>query len=104
MGRPSGARFRTYERLKRYADSVKGTLFDMPELRRAIEDIYSYPAAPGGHRHPQSPASQRHQREDLADCVIELREEDRLCIIHEEEESQEPRIICSLGLASLRGE
>ena len=25
---------------------------------------------------------------------------DRLCIIHDEEESQEPRIICSLGLAT----
>jgi hypothetical protein len=25
LGRPSGARFRTYERLKRYADDVKGT-------------------------------------------------------------------------------
>ena len=26
LGRPSGARFRTYERLKRYADELKGTL------------------------------------------------------------------------------
>jgi hypothetical protein len=25
LGRPSGARFRTYERLKRYADEVKDT-------------------------------------------------------------------------------
>jgi hypothetical protein len=40
---------------------------------------------------------------DLAQHVIELREEDRLCIIHEEE-SQEPRIICSLGLAKPAGE
>ena len=30
--RPSGARFRTYERLKRYAEEVKGTLFDSQEL------------------------------------------------------------------------
>jgi len=36
--------------------------------------------------------------QDLASRVIELREEGRLSIIHEEEESQEPRIICSLGL------
>ena len=41
---------------------------------------------------------------DLAQRVIDLREEDRLCIIHEEEESQEPRIICSLGLADQTGE
>ncbi|MGH2351820.1 MAG: C-terminal helicase domain-containing protein, partial [Chloroflexota bacterium] len=31
LGRPSGARFRTYERLKRYAETMKGTLFDHPE-------------------------------------------------------------------------
>ena len=36
----------------------------------------------------------------MAQRVIDLREEDRLCIIHEEEEAQEPRIICSLGLAT----
>lgn len=49
LGRPSGARFRTYERLKAYAESVKGTLFDTAELRQAIEDIYKL-----------SPASIRH--------------------------------------------
>ena len=43
LGRPSGARFRTYERLKRYAEKVKGTLFDLPQLALAIEDIYRFP-------------------------------------------------------------
>jgi superfamily II DNA or RNA helicase len=99
LGRPSGARFRTYERLKRYADEIRGTLFDSPELRRAVEDIYSYPlrqvAVDILNRQLRSGISD----EDLAQRVIELREESRLCVIHEEEESQEPRIICSLGLA-----
>lgn len=31
LGRPSGARFRTYERLKRHAERVKGSLFDLPD-------------------------------------------------------------------------
>src|SRR5262249_49881067 len=43
LGRPSGARFRTYERLKAFADHIKGTLLAMPELNKAIEDIYKYP-------------------------------------------------------------
>ena len=98
LGRPSGARFRTYERLKRYADEVRGTLFDIPELRRAIEDIYSYPLRQAAidtlNRQLRSGISDA----DLVRCVIELREEGRLCIIHEEEEPQEPSIICSLGL------
>jgi hypothetical protein len=98
LGRPSGARFRTYERLKRYAEDVKGTLFDTQQLRRAIEDIYNYPL-----RQVATDTLNRQLRsgiddQDLAQRVVELREEGRLCIIHEEEETQEPRVICSLGL------
>jgi hypothetical protein len=100
LGRPSGARFRTYERLKRYADEVKDTLFDTPQLHRAIEEIYHYPLRQAAidilNRQLRSGISTA----DLAQRVIELREEGRLCIIHDEEESQEPHIICSLGLAS----
>jgi superfamily II DNA or RNA helicase len=100
LGRPTGARFRTYERLKRYADEVKGTLFDTQQLRRTIEDIYSYPLRQVAidilNRQLRSGISDA----DLARRVIDLRDEGRLCIIHDEEESQEPRIICSLGLAT----
>ncbi|RJR34122.1 MAG: NgoFVII family restriction endonuclease [Desulfobacteraceae bacterium] len=99
LGRPSGARFRTYERLQRYAEQVKGTLFENPQLSRAIEDIYTYPLRQVAidilNRQLRSGISD----EALAQRVLELREEGRLCIIHEEEELQEPRIICSLGLA-----
>jgi hypothetical protein len=35
----------------------------------------------------------------LADLVLTLREEHRLCSIEEEENAGEPQIICSLGLA-----
>ena len=38
--------------------------------------------------------------EELADLVIALRDEDRLCLVHEEEQTQEPHIICSLGLSA----
>jgi hypothetical protein len=100
LGRPSGARFRTYERLKRYAEEVKGTLFDTLQLRRAIEDIYNFPL-----RQLAVDLLNRQLRhgigdEDLAERVVELRGEGRLCIVQDEEESQEPQIICSLGLRS----
>ena len=100
LGRPSGARFRTYERLKRYADQIRGTLFDTHQLRRVIEDIYNYPL-----RQVATDILNRQLRsgisdEDLAQRIIELREEGRLSIIHDEEESQEPRVICSLGLST----
>ena len=103
LGRPSGARFRVYERLTRYAEEVKGTLFDTPELRRAIDDIYRYPL-----RQSATDTLNRQLRsgildQALAELVITLRNEDRLCIIQEEEQAREPQIICSLGLA-VKGE
>lgn len=99
LGRPSGARFRTYERLKRYADQVKGTLFESPELSKAIEEIYRSPL-----RQSATDTLNRQLRagisdDTLAELVMALRDDDRLCIIHEEERPNEPQIICSLGLA-----
>ena len=98
LGRPSGARFRTYERLKSYAENVKGTLFDTESLRRAIDDIYRHPL-----RQAAVDTLNRQLRSGVSDgalveLVVALRDEDRLCIIHEEDERQEPRIICSMGL------
>ena len=98
LGRPSGARFRTYERLKNHAEQVRGTLFDTEVLRRAIDDIYRYPLRQSAvdtlNRQLRSGVSD----ETLAQLVIALRGDDRLCLIHEEDERQEPQIICSMGL------
>ncbi|QOJ36141.1 MAG: NgoFVII family restriction endonuclease [Nitrospira sp.] len=99
LGRPSGARFRTYERLKRYAEYVKGTLFDRPDLTKAIEEIHRFPL-----RQSATDTLNRQLRagitdERLAELVMALREDDRFCIVQDEEQSGEPRILCSLGLA-----
>ena len=97
LGRPSGARFRTYERLKRYAEEVKGTLFESQELLKTIDEIYRYPLRQSAidtlNRQLRSGISD----ETLVHLVIALRDEDRLCLIHEDEQEQEPRIICSMG-------
>jgi superfamily II DNA or RNA helicase len=100
LGRPSGARFRTYERLKRYAEQVKGTLFDIPQLTKVIEEIYRFPL-----RQSATDTLNRQLRagisdEKLAELAMALHDDDRFCIIQEEEHSDEPQIICSLGLAS----
>ena len=100
LGRPSGARFRTYERLKRHADDVRGELFDIPELKRAIDDIYRFPL-----RQAATDALNRQLRsgisdQSLAELVIALRDEDRLCIVEGERDTREPQIICSMGLAA----
>jgi len=105
LGRPSGARYRTYERLKRYYDELKKhePLFASDDLTKAIDDIYRHPL-----RSAATDTLNRQLRagisdEDLANLVISLRNENRLSLIQQEEERQEPRIICSTGLFTKEG-
>ncbi|MDX2109649.1 MAG: helicase-related protein [Verrucomicrobiota bacterium] len=100
LGRPSGARFRTYERLKRYAAQMKGTLFDTPQLAKTIEEIYRFPLRQSAIDTLNRQIRAGISDDSLADLAIALREDDRLCIIHDEEQSHEPQIICSLGLTA----
>ena len=105
LGRPSGARFRTYTRLKTYADAIKGQLFDVDALHKAIDDIYRYPLRPWAvdtlNRQLRSGVSD----DQLAEIVMSLREEDRLCLTGDAAaEAQEPQIICSLGLFDTEGD
>ena len=99
LGRPSGARFRTYTRLKAYADSIRGQMFDVDALHKAIDDIYRFPLRPSAvdtlNRQLRSGVSD----DQLSEIVMSLREEDRLCLTGDAaSEAQEPQIICSLGL------
>ena len=98
LGRPSGARFRTYERLKAYAEAVKGTLLATPELLRAIEDIYKYPLVQSATDTLNRQLKSGIADQRLAELVVSLRQDGRLCRASEEEVAGEPQIICSLGL------
>jgi superfamily II DNA or RNA helicase len=103
LGRPSGARFRTYERLKRYAEEIKGALFESQVLLKAIDEIYRYPLRQSAvdtlNRQLRSGISD----EALTQLVISLHEKDDLCLVQDEQQNQEPRIICSLGLSDAAG-
>ena len=102
LGRPSGARFRTYERLKRHAEKVKGTLFELPDLGKAIEEIYRYPLRQSAIDMLNRQLKTGIDDNKLAELVMTLREEDRLCLIQDEGIAGEPQIVCSLGLAPPR--
>ena len=103
LGRPSGARFRTYERLKGFSDSIKETLFDNASLNQTIEAIYRYPLRQSAVDTLNRQLKSGITDESLAQLVIALRDEDRLCVILEEDERQEPQIICSMGLTRQEG-
>jgi len=104
LGRPSGARFRTYERLKHYAATQRATLFEAEYeargLYKAVDEIYRYPLRQTAVDTLNRQLKSGITDEGLAELVMSLREDDRLCIVHDGEvEFQEPRIICSLGLS-----
>ncbi|HAX87976.1 MAG TPA: hypothetical protein DCY91_17340 [Cyanobacteria bacterium UBA11370] len=96
LGRPSGARFRTYERLKRYAKEMP--LLVTPDLLKAIDQIYRYPLRQSGIDRLNRSLKSGIDDQQLAELIVALYLDDRLCLIHEEGQSQEPQIICSLGL------
>ena len=95
LGRPSGARFKVYERLKYYVDSI-----DSDPLRHAIQDIYNYPLKQSAITILNRQLRIGISDEQLAKLVIALRDEDRLSIVLAENNTQESQIICSLGLIS----
>ena len=68
---------RTAEALR---GTSSGTLFDTPEFLRAIEDIYNYPLRANAANTLNAPAPSGISDESLAESVIELREEGRLCM------------------------
>jgi superfamily II DNA or RNA helicase len=106
LGRPSGARFRTYERLKHFADSMKGTLLatgdTYAQLTKSIEDIYKYPLLQSATDTLNRQLKSGIGDDELAELVIALRQDARLCRVSEDELEAEPQVICSLGLRNSR--
>lgn len=102
LGKRTGARYRIFERLKNYAEAIKDQLFATQSLNKAIEDIYKYPLRSSAkdilNRQLRSGISDH----ELADIVVTLYEEERLCIIQEEQRIKEPQIICSMGLVNCK--
>ena len=96
LGRPSGARFRVYERLKRHAAEAGDLLTDRG-LPKALDDIYRYPLLQSAVDilNRQLPSA---SDADLAELVCSLRDDGRLCDVREEAAAEEPQIICSMGL------
>lgn len=98
LGKPSSARRRVYERLKDYAARVKDTLFDIKPLHAAIDAIYDQPLTEAARDLLNRELRAGITDEKLADLILSLHEEDRLCIAKDDVQAREPQIICSLGI------
>jgi hypothetical protein len=104
LGRPSGARFRTYEKLKRFIDQNQGMLWITQELLKTVDEIYRFPLRETARDILNRQLRAGINDHQLAELVVSLRAEDRLCIVEEETEQHDPQIICSLGLAYPAGD
>ncbi|RKU08197.1 NgoFVII family restriction endonuclease [Candidatus Poribacteria bacterium] len=100
LGRSTGARFRTYQRLKDHASEVEDTLFATADLKQVIENIYRYPLRPVATDILNRQLRLGISNEKLTEVTIELWNDGRLCIVEDEIEMQEPKIVCSLGLST----
>ncbi|MCK4501135.1 hypothetical protein KAU11_11610 [Candidatus Babeliales bacterium] len=98
LGRPTSARFKVYNILKRYTQDMKDTFFDTPELEKTMEEIYKYPLREVAKDILNRQLKSRIEDQQLVELVLNLREDGRFCIIHEEKQNKEPKIICSMGL------
>jgi superfamily II DNA or RNA helicase len=100
LGGRTSARRRAYERLKNYVDTLRreAPIFLTQDLERAVDDLYRYPLRSTARDSINRQIKAGVSDEDLGRLIIALRAEDRLSLIQEEGEQNEPRILCSLGL------
>lgn len=68
----------------------------------ALEEIYKHPLYQSATDTLNRKLKRGIDDRELALLVLALREDDRLCIIHDDDQAREPRIVCSMGLA-IRG-
>lgn len=102
LGKQSSVRYRIYMHLTRYYEEFKNTLFVTDALKRAIDDIYKYPLKETAKEIISRQLKAGATDETLANLVSTLREEDKLCVISEEDKAdREPQIICSMGIINL---
>jgi superfamily II DNA or RNA helicase len=100
LGKKSSVRYKTYMRLQRYFEESKNTLFENMELKKAIDDIYKYPMQENSKTLINRRLRLGITEGELAEIVINLRSEGRLCLIDEGESTKIkiPQVICSMGL------
>ena len=103
LGSLRSIRRKVYERLRRYRDHLRQnpTLFSadlLQGLEAVIDAIFRFPLKESARDSLGRQLRLGITDENLAQLVIRLHQEDRLCQPTEETEPSEPQIICSLGL------
>jgi hypothetical protein len=100
LGKKTGARYQVYHRLKDYYDRPQGDIFEHAELKKAIDEIYSYPLQEIARETLSRQLKIGLSNEQLVLSILHLRAENKFCriVLKDDDEQKPPSIICSLGL------
>jgi superfamily II DNA or RNA helicase len=99
LGKKTGVKYRVYMRLDRYLKENEGTLFVTEGMKKAVDDVYKYPLKEFARDTLNRQLKAGISDDGLANLVVSLRDDDKLCITDDEEQTNRlPQIICSLGL------
>lgn len=100
LGGKRHIRYIVYNRMEDYYRANSGTLFISEKLKNAIDDIYANPLRETAKEVLNRKIRTGASDYEIADALISLYEENRLVIKSNDEdnETSEPKIICSLGL------
>ncbi|SHE95721.1 PLD-like domain-containing protein [Bacteroides luti] len=102
LGSRFSTKYRLYTLLDGYCKREQGSLFLSDEVKLATDDIYNYPLRDNAKYILGQQLKRGAKIEDIVDMVTELRKNDELCIINEEDsQHNEPQIICSMGLKNI---
>lgn len=104
LGRKSGVKYRVYMRLDRYLKEREGTFFVTEEMKRAVDEIFRFPLKEFARDTLNRQLKTGIADDALANLVVSLRDDDRLCITDVEAHTDRlPQIICSMGLKNETG-
>jgi superfamily II DNA or RNA helicase len=99
LGKTTGARYKAWHVLKRHHESVRGTLFDSPELNAVADALHGAPlqqsAADSINLQFKIGANDQH----IVELLLMLHEEKHLVQQLDEDDQSSPRLICSMGLS-----
>src|SRR5699024_5167765 len=104
LGNRFSTRYRIVQLLEQYYDQGENLFFNADrreELKYAIDDIYNYPLQETSKFHlgRMLKHTGRQADDDIVEYVLELRRNNQLCIIADEDiKDKENQIICSMGL------
>jgi len=102
LGKKTGVKYRVYMRLDKYLKENEETLFVTEEMKKAVDDIFKYPLKEFARDTLSRQLKAGISDDMLAQLVVSLRDDDKLCITDRKEENKKlPQIICSLGIKNL---